>query len=189
MKNITSWYVTPCRWVEVYCRVFMAAWPRITDFRLDDWIYLQLLLKSLVITIIYKTHKQSSAEPCFLNCRGLAPFSFSFYDWTTYVVSRRIQRKHICCPAMDIWEPQRKHLFCCQECVFIDPLPCNGSTCHIIDMLEEYTGSKLLGLYFYPEHGDGGTSVEGRWPTRIHSVISQKLTPFIVTAVNTWDRT
>jgi hypothetical protein len=41
------------------------------------------------------THNQYSAETFFLDCRGLAPFSFSFYDsllfydWTSYTVSRR----------------------------------------------------------------------------------------------------
>jgi hypothetical protein len=35
----------------------------------------------------------------------------SFYDWTTYIVSRRSHRKHICCPAMAMCEPYRKHLF------------------------------------------------------------------------------
>jgi hypothetical protein len=33
---------------------------------------------------------------------------------------------------MDICEPHRKHFFCCQECIFIGPLPNNGSTCHRI---------------------------------------------------------
>jgi hypothetical protein len=66
-----------------------------------------------------RTHDQSSAEPFFIDCRGFAPFSFYYclliYDWTTYIVSRRIHRKHIRCPAMDICEPHRKSLFlyCC----------------------------------------------------------------------------
>jgi hypothetical protein len=46
---------------------------------------------------------QFSAEPFFLDCRGLAPFSFSF--------SRRTHTKHIRWPAMDICEPRRKYLF------------------------------------------------------------------------------
>jgi hypothetical protein len=33
------------------------------------------------------------------------------YDWTTYIVSRRIHRKQIRCPTMDICEPHRKRLF------------------------------------------------------------------------------
>jgi hypothetical protein len=51
---------------------------------------------------------------------------------TTYIISRRTNRKHIRCPAMGICELYRKHLFCCQECVFIGPLPSNGSTFHNI---------------------------------------------------------
>jgi hypothetical protein len=37
--------------------------------------------------------------------------TFSFYDWTTYIVSRKIHIKHIRCPAVDICEPHRKHHF------------------------------------------------------------------------------
>jgi hypothetical protein len=70
---------------------------------------------------ISRNHTQSSAEPFFLDCRGLASFSFSFYDrlliydWTTYTVSRRTHRKYTLCPAMDICELHRKHrfLYCC----------------------------------------------------------------------------
>jgi hypothetical protein len=70
---------------------------------------------------IYLNHNQSSAELFFLDFRGLAPFSFSFYechliyDWTIYIVSKRNRRKHIRCSAMDICEPHRKHrfLYCC----------------------------------------------------------------------------
>jgi hypothetical protein len=43
--------------------------------------------------------------------RGLlSRFSFSFYDWTTYIVSRRIRRKQIRCPVRDIWEPHKNTL-------------------------------------------------------------------------------
>jgi hypothetical protein len=38
---------------------------------------LGLLKPSITISL---NHNQSSAEPFFLDCRGLAPFSFSFYD-------------------------------------------------------------------------------------------------------------
>jgi hypothetical protein len=42
------------------------------------WIgLLDLLTPSGTISF---NHNQSSAEPFFLGCRGLAPFSFSFYD-------------------------------------------------------------------------------------------------------------
>jgi hypothetical protein len=40
--------------VSLYCHVFMAPWRIITRFGLDDCIYWQLLLQSLVITINYK---------------------------------------------------------------------------------------------------------------------------------------
>jgi hypothetical protein len=54
------------------------------------------------------THNQSSVEPFFLDCRGLVRFLLLFavsdwlpiYDWTTYIVLRRIHRKHhflYCC--------------------------------------------------------------------------------------------
>jgi hypothetical protein len=82
---------------------------------LIEW--LDLLTASFTIT---RNNNQSSAEPFFLGRRGLAPFSFLFYDalliydWTTHVVSRRNHRRHPF-PAMDISEPHRKHrfLFCC----------------------------------------------------------------------------
>jgi hypothetical protein len=107
------------------------------------------------------THSRSSAEPFFLERRGLAPFSFSFYDWlliydwTTYIASRRTYRKHIRCLAMDIGKEHRKHLFlyciyarCIatevtrllpayslpRECVY-QSLPSNGSTYHSIVLL------------------------------------------------------
>jgi hypothetical protein len=54
----------------------MAPWLIITGSGLDDWIYWHLLIRSLLIAI----HSQSSAEPFFLDRRGLATFSFSFYD-------------------------------------------------------------------------------------------------------------
>jgi hypothetical protein len=77
-------------------------------------------------------HNQSSAEPFFLDCRGLALFSFSFsfnsdltWFFTTYTLSRRIHRKHIRCPATDICEPHRKHLFL-YSCIY-SALHSNGS--------------------------------------------------------------
>jgi hypothetical protein len=61
-----------------YFHEFLA--PCRTGSGLDDWIFWHLLLQFLLITINYK-NLQSSAEPFFLDCRGLDPFSFSFYDW------------------------------------------------------------------------------------------------------------
>jgi hypothetical protein len=46
------------------------------------------------ITINYNNSQPIFSRSLFLDCRGLSPFSFSFYDWTTYIVSRRTQRKH-----------------------------------------------------------------------------------------------
>jgi hypothetical protein len=99
---------------------------------IDIFFYSHSWLQSIT-----RTHNQSSSELFFLDCRGLAPFSFSFYDrllfygdwlvsdlrvthsdllttshlrlhwiltlyesiplyeWTTYIASRRINRKHI----------------------------------------------------------------------------------------------
>jgi hypothetical protein len=52
---------------------------------------------------------------------------FLIYDWTTYsyIVSRRIHRKHIRCPAVDIWEPYRRYLFIC--CCICSVLHSKGS--------------------------------------------------------------
>jgi hypothetical protein len=103
----------------------MAPWLIITGSGLDDWIYWHLLYNLSESQSITITHNQYSAEPFFLDCRGLAPVSFSFYDWpihsdlirfcTAYIVSRRTHRKHIRWPAVDICEPHKKHrfLYCC----------------------------------------------------------------------------
>jgi hypothetical protein len=59
----------------------MVPWLIITGSGLYDWIYWHLLYKLSESQLITITHNQSSAEPFFVDCRGLAPFSFSFYDW------------------------------------------------------------------------------------------------------------
>jgi hypothetical protein len=65
---------------------------------------------------------------------GTPPPSLSLiWFCTTYIVSRRAYRKHIRCPAMDICELYRKHLFFCQKCVFIGPLPSNRYICYNIN--------------------------------------------------------
>jgi hypothetical protein len=51
---------------------------------------------------------------------------------STYIVSMQTHIKHIRCPTKNICVPHRKHLLCCQECVFIGLLRSNESTCHII---------------------------------------------------------
>jgi hypothetical protein len=43
---------------------------------IDTFVTISLNHNQLTIT-----HNKSSAEPFFLDCRRLAPFSFSFYDW------------------------------------------------------------------------------------------------------------
>jgi hypothetical protein len=81
---------------------------------INTFLYEYNLSSLQLITI---TLNQFSAEPFFLDCRGLAPFLFSFcdwlliYNWTTYIVSARTNGKHTRCPAMDICESHRKHLF------------------------------------------------------------------------------
>jgi hypothetical protein len=45
-------------------------------FWTDDWIYWHLLYNVSESQSITTTHNQSSAEYFFLDCRGLAPFSF-----------------------------------------------------------------------------------------------------------------
>jgi hypothetical protein len=81
-RKITS-YKTPHPIIPwpCCCHKFMAARLIKKGFGLDDWIYWQLLLPSLLITI---TYNKSSAEPFFLDRRGLAPFSFS--DWLDSVL-------------------------------------------------------------------------------------------------------
>jgi hypothetical protein len=56
----------------------MAPWLIIIGYGLDDWIYWQLLLESLVITINYKNSQSIFSWKVLW---GLAPFSFTFYDW------------------------------------------------------------------------------------------------------------
>jgi hypothetical protein len=68
----------------------------------------------------------------FFGCRPVLLFA------SRYIDSDRTSRKilslvKIACLlarylAMDTYEPHRKHLFCCQEYVFIGPLPSNRST-------------------------------------------------------------
>jgi hypothetical protein len=57
----------------------MAPWLIRTGFESDDWIYWHLLYNH--------SHNQSSAEPFFLDCLGLATFSFSFYDYLSLSLS------------------------------------------------------------------------------------------------------
>jgi hypothetical protein len=138
---------------DTYCHVFIVPWLIITGF----WVgWLDLVTPSCMISqSVTMTHSQSSGVPSFLECLGPAPFSFSFcdwllsFDWTTYIVSRRIHKEHVHRPAMDTCEQHRKHLFlycciysafhsnglvrirCCGN-VFTAPLPRNGSICHSI---------------------------------------------------------
>jgi hypothetical protein len=63
---------------------------------------------------------------------------FLIYDWTrsgsignasSLVNNACLLARYL---VMDIYESHRKCLFCCQECLFIGPLPSNRSTCHNI---------------------------------------------------------
>jgi hypothetical protein len=49
---------------------------------------------------------------------------------------------------MDICELHRKHLFFCQECVFIGPLTSYGSTCHNITKVESMNLLELQCIRF-----------------------------------------
>jgi hypothetical protein len=118
-----------------YCHMFMVAWLTMTGFGLDDRIYWHLLLQSLLIKINYNNSQSIFSRPLLPWLPRTRPILIPvlrllIYDWTTYIVSRRIRRKHIRYPAMDMCEPHGKHLFCCQKCVLIGPLPSNGSTFH-----------------------------------------------------------
>jgi hypothetical protein len=67
---------------------------------------------------ITRTHNQSSAKPFFLDCRGLAPFSFSFYDDCQLLNSTLLYPLCIV--------PQKNTLYCWQS-LFTVPLPSNRS--------------------------------------------------------------
>jgi hypothetical protein len=76
------------------------------------WIgWLCLLTPSCTISLNHNQLQHLKINDC------LSPFLFSFsdwlliYDWTTYMVMRRIHRKHIRWPAIEICEPHGKHLF------------------------------------------------------------------------------
>jgi hypothetical protein len=149
----------------------MTPWPKIMGFGLDDWIYWHLL---------YNLYKHIQLPKLTINLQPVLPSlsrtrsivvlvlrMTSDLRLNYYVVSRRIHRKHIRCPVMDIYAnhientaspigvknaclltrylamdicaPRRQHLFCCQECVFFGQLPSNGSTCHnIFNVLPEF---------------------------------------------------
>jgi hypothetical protein len=99
---------------------------------------------------------------------------------TTYIVSRRTHRKHIRCQAIDICEPHRKHLFCCQECLFIGPLPSNRPTCHNIIVPSNpsshkwffFSNSRLKFCYAFLSCWDWSSSL---WNFIQFSSLSQRL--------------
>jgi hypothetical protein len=62
---------------------------------------------------------------------GLTTAKFNSVLYHLYSL-KAVHRKPIRCPAMDKCEPHRKHLFCCQQWVFIGPLPSN---LHVIFVL------------------------------------------------------
>jgi hypothetical protein len=85
------------------------------------WIgWLDLLtpsFQSLLVTIIYNNSQAIFSRtllPCLPRTRSILVLVYDWlliYDWTTYVVKRRTHRKHIRCPAMDIWELHRKNIY------------------------------------------------------------------------------
>jgi hypothetical protein len=85
--------------MTVYCNNVTSLW---LVSGLDDWIYWRLLLQSLIITINYNNSQSVFSRTLCLDCRVLAPFSFSFYDSPQlnyadpYILSARTtHRKHI----------------------------------------------------------------------------------------------
>jgi hypothetical protein len=76
---------------------------------IDTFLY---NLPFILITTNYTNSNQSSAEPFFLDCQGLAPFSFSFYDWLLIY-------------GIHIWV--KYHILCCCEGIITAPLPSNRS--------------------------------------------------------------
>jgi hypothetical protein len=118
----------------------MAAWLIIMRCGLDEWIYWKHLLQSLAITIDYNISQLIFSRTLLpwlpSTCSSFVLILVLRLTWFESVpLSRRILRKNIHFPAIDVCEPDRKYIFYCQECVFIGPLLINGSTCHNIFML------------------------------------------------------
>jgi hypothetical protein len=99
------------------------------------WIgWWDLLTPYCTITLLITVNFNSSQSIFNRTLLPLLPRTRSFlvvvlrvtliYDWTIYIVSRRIHRKHIRCLAMDICEPHRKHHFF--YCIY-STLHSNGS--------------------------------------------------------------
>jgi hypothetical protein len=128
----------------------MAPWLIMTGLGLDDSINLHLLVQSLVITINYNNSQSIFSRtllPWLPRTRSFLVLVLRLtliYDWTIYIVSRRIHRKHIRFLAMDICEPHRKHrvLYCCiysalhsngsypiVACIFVAAGMCLPSSC------------------------------------------------------------
>jgi hypothetical protein len=134
----------------IYCHVFMAPWLIITDFGLD------LLAPYFTMTLITINYNNSQSifsrtllswlprtrSILFLILR-LTQIWFLIRFCTTYILSRRTHRKH--------------H-FCCQECVFIGPLPSNG--CYLLSLIVvRITQQRAV----YQESASVGTFLSSRY--------------------------
>jgi hypothetical protein len=97
--------------------------------------WLDLLALLLLLYPIITAHNQSSAETFFLECRGLSPFCFSFYDWlqTTFVAPINLRHGprtentlRIAYPRKTCLRRSATNILYCWPEVFIDTLPSNG---------------------------------------------------------------
>jgi hypothetical protein len=101
-------------WFDIqYCHVFVV----VTNKRGLDWM---IDLYSFKIT---HDHNKSSAEPFFMDCRGLVPFRFSILllFCTTYLARRPTHRKHVLCLALDVLYCWLR--ICCRLCIATGCLP------------------------------------------------------------------
>jgi hypothetical protein len=100
-------------------------------------------LQELIINLQPNTFSLTAEDSPSSHSRSCSLLLSLISFFVLLIVSRRIHRKHIRCPATDICEPYRKHLFCLQR-VFISPLPSNGSTCYNIFWLVLYSRNTAI---------------------------------------------
>jgi hypothetical protein len=97
------------RVLVMYFHVFMAPWLIITEFGLDDWIY--LFVHTLLIAVNYNDSQSIFSRtllPWLLHSPSRSATDLIRFC-TSYIVSRQTHIIHIRCPAIS--EPHRKHLF------------------------------------------------------------------------------
>jgi hypothetical protein len=103
-----------CNARSVHYQEVMAPWLIIMGSGLDDWIYWQLLLKSLLIIIDYNNSQSIFSRTLLWLARTRSILVLRLLPdlrLHCFIASRRIHRKHIRCPTMDICEPHTKHRF------------------------------------------------------------------------------